>query len=115
MVFSVDSSGFINEQGRQLDARLHLLNLTTNTLTDLSSTQLGGTSSAATKAPGTNDLDPQFSPSGSQIIFTNSVNTLTGTRSVYAIDLNRSAITNRRLLINSTDMPYWWQQLNCCK
>lgn len=110
LVFSVDSSGFVNEQGRQLDARLHLLNLTTNTLTDLSSSQTSGTNSAAAKAPGTNDLDPQFSPSGSQIIFSNSVNTLTGTRSVYAIDLNRSGATNRRLLISSADMPYWRQQ-----
>ena len=113
LVFSVDSSGFMNEQGRQLDARLHLLTLSTNSIVDLSvpqsTTQTGGTTQV-TKAPGTNDLDPKFSPSGSQIIFTNSVNTLISERSVYVINLNGSRVTNRQLLIGSADMPYWRRQ-----
>lgn len=119
LVFSADASGFANEQGRQLDARLYLLNLSTNAIVDLSTpistTQVAGApqtgpSSAAAKQSGTNDLDPQFSPSGSQIIFTNSVNTVNGERSVYAIDLTGTAVSNRRLLINSADMPFWRQQ-----
>jgi Tol biopolymer transport system component len=113
LVFSVDSSGFMNEQGRQLDARLLLLNLNTNGIIDLSVprslSQTSSTNTAA-KAAGTNDLDPQFSPSGSQIIFTNSVSTVTGERSVYAIDLSGSGASNRRLLISSADMPYWRRQ-----
>ena len=119
LVFATDASGFMNEQGRQLDARLYLLNLSTSAIVDLSTpastTQTSGTptsgpTQAAAKVSGTNDLDPQFSPSGSQIIFTNSVNTVNGERSVYAIDLNGTAVSNRRLLISSADMPFWRQQ-----
>lgn len=119
IVFSADASGFANEQGRQLDARLYLLTLSNNAIVDLSTpvsttqtsgTPMSGPTQAAAKVSGTNDLDPQFSPSGSQIIFTNSVNTVNGERSVYAIDLNGTAVSNRRLLINSADMPFWRQQ-----
>ena len=106
LVFSADSSGFQNEQGRQLDARLYLLNLTSGGITDLSSIQTNQNQSQNNKPAGTNDLEPRFSPNGSQIIFTNTDNTGTGARSIYILDIDGR---NRRLLISNAEMPYWRQ------
>jgi TolB protein len=112
LVFSADANGFMNEQGRQLDARLYLLNLSTSGLTDLSASQGSANNPGQSSKPaGTNDLDPRFSPNGSQVIFTNADNTGNGTRSVYTIDLTGTdqAAQNRKLLFTSAEMPYWRQ------
>lgn len=114
LVFSADSSGFMNEQGRQLDARLYLFDLTTNGIISLSSYQVlsGSTQNPANKPAGTNDLDPRFSPNGAQVIFTNTDNTGTGIRYVYTLDLMTSGqnnTNNRKLLFTSAEMPYWRQ------
>ncbi|MCX6214732.1 carboxypeptidase regulatory-like domain-containing protein [Spirosoma sp.] len=111
LVFSADSSGFMNEQGRQLDARLYLLDLNTNGIISLSSSQSSSGTGAAGKPAGTNDIDPRFSPNGAQIIFTNTDNTGNGVRSVYTLDLNfttgQSTSSNRKQLFTSAEMPYW--------
>ncbi|MBC8155016.1 MAG: carboxypeptidase-like regulatory domain-containing protein [Bacteroidetes bacterium] len=104
IVFSADSSTFQNEQGRQLDARLNRLNLTTGVLTDISSLQTNTNQNQTNKPPGTNDLEPRFSPNGSQLIFTNTDNTGTGQRNVSTIDLDGR---NRRLLFSQAEMPHW--------
>lgn len=106
LLFSADSSAFMNEQGRQLDARLYLLDLTTNGITDLSSLQntTNQNQNQNSKPAGTNDLEPRFSPTGSQVIFTNTDNTGNGVRSVYTIDLDGR---NRKLLFTPAEMPYW--------
>ncbi len=115
LVFSADSSGFMNEQGRQLDARIYLLDLTTNGLLDLSGQQIlsGQNQNQNGKLPGTNDSEPRFSPNGAQIIFTNTDNTGNGTRSVYTLELNvvgnNQNGRNRKLLFTSAEMPYWRQ------
>ncbi|AKD57296.1 carboxypeptidase regulatory-like domain-containing protein [Spirosoma radiotolerans] len=112
LVFSADVSGFMNEQGRQLDARLYLLDLSTNGLTDLSVTPSSSSNTGQTNKPtGTNDIDPRFSPNGSQLLFTNVDNTGNGTRSVYTIELTGTAqpAQNRKLLFTSAEMPYWRQ------
>lgn len=104
LAFSADSSSFQNEQGRQLDARLYLLNLTTNILTDVSSLQTNTNQNQTNKPAGTNDLEPRFSPTGSQLIFTNTENTGTGQRNVLTIDIDGR---NRRTLFSQAEMPYW--------
>lgn len=111
LLFSADSTNFMNEQGRQLDARIYLLDLTTNGITDLSGYQVvNSQANQSNKVPGTNDLDPRFSPNGSQILFTNVDNTGNGTRSVYVLDLNRQVQgANRKLLFTSAEMSYWRQ------
>lgn len=111
IAFSADSSNFMNEQGRQLDARLFLLDLTTNRLTDLSTSQNGTGQNQSNKPAGTNDLDPRFSPNGSQLIFTNADNTGNGVRSVYTIDLSGTGQDNRnrKLVFTAAEMPYWRQ------
>lgn len=57
-----------------------------------------------TKPAGTNDLEPRFSPTGAKIILTNTNNDDSSPRSIYTIDANGS---NRVLLINGAEMPYW--------
>ncbi|GAB3333733.1 hypothetical protein GCM10027299_41530 [Larkinella ripae] len=114
LVFSADSSGFMNEQGRQLDARLYLFDLATYAVFDLSvfPTPSSQTSpNLNNKVAGTNDLDPRFSPNGAQLIFTNTDNSETGTPAVYAINLSTIAQDNRnrRLLFSSARMPDWRQ------
>lgn len=107
LAFSADSSGFMNEQGRQLDARIYLLDLTTNRLVNLSAYQ---NTNNQNKPAGTNDLEPRFSPNGAQIIFTNTDNTGNEARSIYTVEINRQVQGgNRKLLFSSAEMPYWRQ------
>ncbi|QJD81306.1 hypothetical protein HH216_09880 [Spirosoma rhododendri] len=105
LLFSADSTDFQNEQGRQLDARLYRLNLTTGSLTDLSRIQITNNQTAQTnKTAGTNDLEPRFSPTGASIIFTNTDNTGIGQRNVYTVDANGQ---NRKQILSQAEMPYW--------
>ena len=103
LVLTIDISGFQNEQGRQLDSRMFLLNLTSGDLTDLSLVQTNN-NQTQNKPAGTNDLDPRFSPNGAKLIFTNTDNTGNGTRAVYTSDLDGR---NRQQLITPAEMPYW--------
>lgn len=105
LLFTIDVSGFQNEQGRQLDARIFSLDLSTSALTDLSIVQTNN-AQTQTKPAGTNDIDPRYSPTGAQIIFTNTDNTGTNARSVYVSDVDGR---NRRLLFGTAEMPYWRQ------
>ena len=112
LVFSADSSMFTNEAGRQLDARIYLLDLTTNGIIDLSVTQTaGGQANQNYKLGGSNDLEPRFSPNGAQIIFTNADNTGTGPIGVYTLELTGVGqnTQTRKLLFSSAEMPYWRQ------
>ncbi len=111
LVFSADSSNFMNEQGRQLNANLYLVDLATNGIISLSTTQSGsgGQNTQTNKPGGSNDLDPRFSPNGSTVIFTNTDNTGNATRSVYTIELNNQNSFTRKLLFTNAEMPYWRQ------
>ena len=107
LLFTVDVSGFQNEQSRQLDSRMFLLDLTTAELLDLSLVQGSGNQNQNQNKPvGTNDLDPRFSPNGSQLIFTNTDNTGNGVQTVFTSDLDGR---NRKLLFSPAEMPYWRQ------
>ncbi len=106
LLFTIDISGFQNETGRQLDARMFLLDLSTAALTDLSLTQSGNNNQIQNKPTGTNDLDPRFSPNGAQVIFTNTDNTGNGPRTVFVSDIDGR---NRRQLFTNAEMPFWRQ------
>ncbi|PMD92480.1 hypothetical protein BWI97_20550 [Siphonobacter sp. BAB-5405] len=99
VLFTADVADFQNEEGRQLDSRLHSFDLNRNTLTELSVVNL-----QTSKVAGTNDLDPRFSPNGASLIFTNTDNTGQGVRSVYTSDVNGA---NRKLILSQAEMPYW--------
>ncbi len=94
LMYTRDVSGFESEDGRQLDSRIYLLNLDTMETTDLS----------INKPDGTNDLQPRFSPFGTEIIFMNVMNDGSGTKTVYSVDLNGS---ERTILFENAEMPYW--------
>ncbi|GAB3737415.1 carboxypeptidase regulatory-like domain-containing protein [Spirosoma lituiforme] len=105
LLFSADSTNFQNEQGRQLDARLYLLDLSSTAVTDLSRAQSStGGSTQSNKIAGTNDLEPRFSPTGGNIIFTNTDNTGLNQRTVYIADTDGR---NRKVLLQQAEMPYW--------
>ncbi len=114
LVFTADTARFMNEQGRQTDSRLYLLTLSTNGVVDLTISQssggVGQNAGQSNKPAGTNDLDPRFSPNGSQIIFTNVDNTGNIAPSVYTIDVGTAQSgQSRKLLFSSAEMPYWRQ------
>ncbi len=104
LAFTYDVSGFQNNAGRQLDSRLFLLDLGTGKQTDVSLVATANNQTQNSKAPGTNDLDPRFSPNGASLIFTNVDNTGLGVRSVLTVDLDRRT---RKVLFQSAEMPYF--------
>lgn len=101
LLFSADAADFQNEQGRQLDSRLYLLNWNQNILTDVST---ASQSTTGNKPAGTNDLEPRYSPNGASLIFTNTDNTGQGRRTVYTMDSNGQ---NRKQILSPAEMPYW--------
>ncbi len=96
VLFSHDVSGFEGQDGKQLDAKLQLLDLNNNNnYSDIS----------IEKVPGTNDLDPRFSPDGASVIFTNTNNDGISIKNIYKMDLDN--LNNRVLLFENAEMPDW--------
>lgn len=93
ILYTHDAQGFDAANGRQMDARIYLLDLTTMTTTDLS----------VDKPNGTNDLMPEFSPNNAQVIFVNTDNTGSGVQQVWKMDIDGD---NRELIINNATMPF---------
>ncbi len=94
IMYTRDASGFQSANGRQLDARIYILDLDSMETTDIS----------LNKSAGTNDLRPRFSPFGSEIIFTNVLNDGTGEVKIFTMDIDG---TNRKMLFQNADMPDW--------
>ncbi|SOD88860.1 carboxypeptidase regulatory-like domain-containing protein [Spirosoma fluviale] len=101
-LFAMDASIFQNAKGRQLDSRIHRLNVATGVVSDLSLDS--GNLLNTNKPTGTNDLDPRYSPTGGKIIFINSENTDQGTSSIMTMALDG---TGRTVLFSVGEMPYW--------
>lgn len=95
VLFTYDVSGFNSPDGRQLDARIFLMNSDSTNVRDLSSN----------KPAGTNDLYPRFSPDGASIIFVNTSNTGIEPQDIYIMDLSGG---NRSLLFRNATMPDWF-------
>lgn len=104
IVFTKDVSGFESEQGenRQLDSRIFLLELSTGIVSDLSGSRSGNNESQ--KPNGTNDLMPDFSPNGAQIIFVNVSNDGLTPPDIYSFNIDGSS---RQLLIENGTTPSW--------
>jgi TolB protein len=94
ILFTHDVSGFQNTEGRQLDSRIFLYDIATGTTTDLS----------VEKINGTNDLEPRFSPTGSQVIFTNTPNDGISTKNLMKVNLDG---TLRTLIEGNAEMGDW--------
>ena len=107
VLFSMDINDFRDETGRQADARLFEFYLNDQTLRDLSSST-GSNNNNAVKPAGTNDLDPRYSPSGQEIIFTNVINDGVSQPSLYSTNLTNNRA--RVKIITNAEMGYWRQQ-----
>jgi TolB protein len=105
VLFSMDVNPFRDEEGRQIDARIFELYLSDRSLNDLST--ITGNNNSAGKIPGTNDLDPRYSPNGQGIIFTNVVNDNASVPSLFTTDLSGRG---RAKIINNAEMGFWRQQ-----
>lgn len=113
VLFSYDKSTPPAEDGRQLNALIGLIYLTSKGPQEPAPVMEVGNDSKSAKQSGTNDLEPRFSPDGAKIIFTNVSNTGTGERTVWTSDLsedskeNKVKGQNRVALIKDAEMPYW--------
>ena len=94
ILYTKDISGYQSFDNRQLDTHIFLLNLNTLAQTDLSTN----------KPDGTNDLEARFSPTGAEVIFTNTPNDGISQKNIYTINLSGG---NRKLLFNNALMPDW--------
>ena len=94
MLYTHDVSGYEVFDGRQLDARIFIRGISAPVPVDIS----------VEKEPGTNDLDPRYSPDGSSIIFVNTNNDGISQKNIYKMDLDGD---NRTLLFEDAEMPDW--------
>ncbi len=94
IMFTRDVSGFESQDGRQLNSHIFIISINGSDTTDVS----------INKPEGTNDLQPRFSPDGSQIIFTNSSNVLGSASDIWIMDVTGN---NRTKLFDNAIMPEW--------
>lgn len=95
VVYTHDNANVDDPYGRMFDSRIFTYNISSGEVHDLS----GGN-----KVNGTNDLQPIYSPDGSQMIFVNTSNTGTGQKDIYVMDVDGS---NRELYFENAEMPEW--------
>ncbi len=98
VLYTHDVSGFETASGRMLDVHIFLKSLENNVTTDLTNL------SFPEKEPGTNDLDPRFSPDGSKIIFVNTNNDGISPKQIFTMKLDGS---DRAVLFEDGQMPDW--------
>lgn len=94
IMFTRDVSGFESPDGRQLDAHILIVRMDRTDSADVS----------VHKPNGTNDTNPRFSPDGSRIIFTNTVNDGLSPKDVWIMNIDG---TNRRRIIANAEMADW--------
>lgn len=95
ILYTRDTSGFESPDGRQLESHIFLKNLTTGLVTDLS----------VNKPLGFNDLEPEFSPDGAYVVFTQTNNFPNSKKDIYIINTSGQG---RTLLFENAEMPDWW-------
>jgi TolB protein len=94
VIFTRDISGYSSGTGRQLDAHIFVIDISTQEIVDLSQN----------KPSGTNDTNPRFSPDGAHIIFENASNISGSQKSVWMMNTDGS---NRVKLYDNAEMPDW--------
>ena len=95
LVYAKDTSGSENTQYRQFSSRIYIYNLNTNSEAILNN---GVTE-------GLNDLQPSWSPSEGEIIFTRKPSNLNSEPEIYISSLNN--FSNDDLLFTNASMPDW--------
>ncbi len=95
VLYTRDVSGFENANYRQLDSRLFIYNITTDTTQEI----------PTGKPMGTNDLDAKFAPNEGSIIYMNTSNDGVSQKNIYKVLLDDTE--NRELLFTDAFMPDW--------
>jgi len=86
VLFTHDVLGFNSPTGRQLDSHLFTQAITSTTAVDI--TLGAGATGSGSKAVGTNDLMPRYSPTGFQLIFVNRDNDDIAPPEIWVCDLS---------------------------
>lgn len=98
VLYTRDVSNYESPSNRDLNMKMFLYDLETNSVYDLSSN----------KPNGTNDKDPRFSPNEAEIIFVNTSNTGTSRNDIYSLAIDELfQADDRELLIENAKMPDW--------
>ncbi len=98
VVYTRDVSGFENANYRQLDSRIFIYTVATNTSAEL----------ASNKENGFNDLDVKFSPNEAKVIFVNTSNDGLSAKNIQTVSLSDSSNTSSRTtLFQNASMPDW--------
>lgn len=93
-LYTLDITNFQNNEGRQLDSRIFVIDLNSGIATNISTEKINGS----------NDIDARFSPNNAKVIFTNTSNDGFSVKKVFTMNTNG---TNRMPLLNNAEMPYW--------
>lgn len=94
ILYTHDDGAFDSPDGRQLDSRIKIKNLSTQAVGDASGTKL----------PGTNDLDARYSADGAKVIFVNTSNDGISLKSLWYANTDG---TIRTKIIDNAEMPDW--------
>ncbi len=94
VLYCHDVTNFPSADGRQLDARILLLDLQTGATTDLS----------YDKVAGTNDLQVRFSPTGAVLMFVNTLNDGISQQDIWTMKISG---LDREPVIMEGEMPDW--------
>ena len=99
LLYTRDSTGIENAEYRQLDSRIYEYDLTALTTTEIDTG----------KVPGTNNLDPKYSPDDGSIIFVNTSNDGISERRIYRTlpDDETTGESQTELLFIDAFMPNW--------
>lgn len=106
VLYTHDISGYEDSTGREMDADIFEINLSTRQSVNLSvNTSYAGDN----KPAGTNDLNPRYSPNGAYIIFENGSNTPNSTKNIWMMnsDANGSNDNSRHEIVSNGVMPDW--------
>jgi TolB protein len=93
-LYTLDMANFQNNDGRQLDSRIFVIDLATRVATNVSTEKVNGS----------NDIDARFSPNNAKVIFTNTSNDGFSVKSVFTMNADG---TNRLPLLTNAEMPCW--------
>lgn len=97
ILYTRDISDFQSSSYRQLNTHIMVYDFTSATNLDIS---------VNSKKPGTNDLDPRFSPDEAEVIFVNTSNDGVSTRNIFKSTIQPNNL-ERVLLFKDATMPDW--------
>ncbi|MAT90732.1 MAG: hypothetical protein CMC35_08555 [Flavobacteriaceae bacterium] len=95
LLYTRDVSGFEGPEYRQLDSRIFVYTIASDSTVEIDTA----------KPPGTNDLDAKFSPNEGAVIYVNTSNDGISPRNIYQTVLNNQNL--RELLFTESFMPDW--------